>query len=65
MTIRPAVLQWSPTSIFKPESFVTVCLQAPASMKSVLQAAWLMTVAVGNGIVVLAAESSFIQNQVN
>lgn len=31
--------------------------QAPSSMKSVLQAAWLITVAIGNLIVVVIAES--------
>ncbi|KAH9363225.1 hypothetical protein HPB48_002416 [Haemaphysalis longicornis] len=33
--------------------------QAPSSMKSVLQAAWLLTVAVGNLIVVIIAEARF------
>ncbi|KAK8772457.1 hypothetical protein V5799_024297 [Amblyomma americanum] len=33
--------------------------QAPSSMKSVLQAAWLLTVAVGNLIVVIVAEARF------
>ena len=37
--------------------------QAPASMKSCLQAAWLMTVAFGNLIVVIEAESRLITNQ--
>lgn len=37
--------------------------QAPSSMKSCLQAAWLMTVAFGNLIVVIEAESRLITNQ--
>lgn len=39
--------------------------QAPASMKSVLQAGWLMTVAGGNLIVVIIAEGQLIKDQVN
>ncbi|CAF0821688.1 unnamed protein product [Brachionus calyciflorus] len=38
--------------------------QAPASMKSVLQATWFLTVAFGNLIVVIIAEARFIQDQV-
>lgn len=37
--------------------------QAPATMKSVLQAAWLLTVAVGNLIVVIIAEAKFFNRQ--
>ncbi|XP_030830422.1 solute carrier family 15 member 2 isoform X1 [Strongylocentrotus purpuratus] len=37
--------------------------QAPASMKSCVQAAWLMTVAFGNLIVVIIAESQIIDSQ--
>lgn len=37
--------------------------QAPANMKSCLQAAWLMTVAFGNLIVVIEAESHIFTNQ--
>lgn len=37
--------------------------QAPTSMKSCLQAAWLMTVAFGNLIVVIEAESRLFSNQ--
>ncbi|XP_077997803.1 solute carrier family 15 member 2-like [Glandiceps talaboti] len=37
--------------------------QSPASMKSCLQACWLLTVCFGNLIVILIAESSFIPNQ--
>ncbi len=33
-------------------------LQAPASMKSVLQAGWLLTVAFGNVIVLIVAEGA-------
>jgi hypothetical protein len=38
--------------------------QAPESMKSILQAAWLLTVAFGNLIVVIIAEANLIKNQV-
>jgi solute carrier family 15 oligopeptide transporter 1 len=37
--------------------------QAPESMKSILQAAWLLTVAIGNLIVFVVAESQIISNQ--
>merc|ERR1712111_193195 len=37
--------------------------QAPASMKSVLQAAWLLTVAFGNIIVILVAEAKAFNEQ--
>ncbi|XP_048005679.1 peptide transporter family 1 isoform X1 [Leguminivora glycinivorella] len=37
--------------------------QAPASMKSVLQAVWLLTVAIGNLIVVLIVEGNFLDAQ--
>lgn len=39
--------------------------QAPRSMKSVLQACWLLTVAVGNLIVVLVTENRFFENPAN
>lgn len=38
--------------------------QAPVSMKSVLQAGWLLTVAFGNLIVVIIAEAKFFDSQV-
>lgn len=38
--------------------------QAPSSMKSVLQACWLLTVAFGNVIVVVIAEARIFQSQV-
>ncbi|XP_058790865.1 peptide transporter family 1-like [Phymastichus coffea] len=38
--------------------------QAPVSMKSLLQACWLLTVAAGNLIVVIIAESQFFNRQV-
>lgn len=38
--------------------------QAPTSMKSLLQAAWLLTVAIGNLVVIIVAETSLIK-QVN
>ncbi|XP_058830098.1 peptide transporter family 1-like [Topomyia yanbarensis] len=37
--------------------------QAPESMKSVIQAFWLLTVAIGNMLVVLVAEAKFVQSQ--
>lgn len=37
--------------------------QAPNSMKSVLQASWLLTVAVGNLIVAMVAESRIFKSQ--
>ena len=37
--------------------------QAPASMKSVVQAAWLLTVAFGNIIVILVAEAKLFSEQ--
>jgi dipeptide/tripeptide permease len=38
--------------------------QAPASMKSVIQSLWYMTIAIGNLIVIIVAESRFIKSQV-
>ncbi len=38
--------------------------QAPASMKSVLQATWYFTIAIGNLIVVIVAEAKMVDNQV-
>lgn len=37
--------------------------QAPANMKSLLQASWLLTVALGNVIVVIIAEAKFFNSQ--
>jgi len=37
--------------------------QAPLSMKSVLQSLWLLTVSIGNIIVLIVAESSLVPNQ--
>jgi len=39
--------------------------QAPVTMKSVLQACWLLTVAFGNVIVVIIAEAAFFESQAN
>lgn len=39
--------------------------QAPATMKSLLQACWLLTVAFGNVIVVIIAEAKIFQSQAN
>lgn len=38
--------------------------QAPASMKSVLQACWLLSVAIGNMLVVVIAELKLFESQV-
>ena len=38
--------------------------QAPASMKAICQAAWLWTVAFGNLVVVIIAESKLFESQV-
>ena len=38
--------------------------QTPLSMKAVVQAGWLMTVGIGNLIVVIFAEARFVENQV-
>ena len=38
-------------------AFLVGCLQAPSTMKSVIQAAWLLTVAFGNLIVIIVAEA--------
>lgn len=40
-------------------------LQAPSNMKSVLQAGWLLTVAVGNIIVLIVAGASKLDKQVS
>ena len=45
--------------------FCPVSLQSPPSMKAVLQAGWLMTVAFGNLIVVIIAGADTISDQVN
>ncbi|XP_072033904.1 solute carrier family 15 member 2-like isoform X2 [Amphiura filiformis] len=37
--------------------------QAPASMKSCVQAAWLMTVAIGNLVVIIVAEAKIVDSQ--
>lgn len=39
-------------------------LQAPSNMKSVLQAGWLFTVAVGNIIVLIISEAATLEDQV-
>ena len=38
--------------------------QAPASMKALLQSAWLLTVAVGSLVVIIVAESKLVDDQV-
>lgn len=39
--------------------------QAPPSMKSVLQAAWLLTVAFGDLVVIIVAETQIMPTQVS
>ena len=39
--------------------------QAPVSMKSLLQAVWLLTISFGNVIVMIVAKSKVIESQVN
>ena len=39
--------------------------QAPVTMKALCQAAWLLTIAFGNLMVIIIAESSLFANQVN
>ena len=39
--------------------------EAPASLKSMLQALWILTTSFGNIIVVIIAESRFVSNQVH
>lgn len=39
--------------------------QAPSNMKSVLQAGWLFTVAVGNIIVLIISEAATLEDQVS
>jgi cytochrome b subunit of formate dehydrogenase len=38
--------------------------QAPASMKSIIQSAFTMTISMGNLVVIIVAESKFIENQI-
>lgn len=44
--------------------FMWTSSQAPSNMKSVLQAGWLLTVAVGNIIVLIVAEAAKLPDQV-
>lgn len=39
--------------------------EAPTSMKSIVQALWILTISVGNLVVVIIAESKFVSNQVH
>lgn len=48
-----------------PLKFKCLSLQAPSNMKAVLQAGWLLTVAVGNIIVIIVAGVSTIKKQVS
>ncbi|XP_026679939.1 solute carrier family 15 member 1-like [Diaphorina citri] len=49
--------------MFSITGFEFAFTQAPVSMKSVLSACWLLTVAFGNLIVVIVAEAKFFENQ--
>ena len=44
--------------------YVLISCQAPASMKSICQAGWLLTVCVGNIIDAAVTQSQIIENQV-
>lgn len=46
-------------------AFTSCALQAPSNMKSVLQAGWLFTVAVGNIIVLIISEAATLNERVN
>lgn len=46
------------------EVCVFVLSKSPSNMKSVLQAGWLLTVAVGNIIVLIIAEAGKLEEQV-
>ena len=48
-----------------PLSFFSSILKAPVSMKAMCQAAWLLTVAFGNLVVIIVAESSLFDNRVS
>lgn len=48
----------------KSKVHVFVPLKSPSNMKSVLQAGWLLTVAVGNIIVLIVAEAATLEEQV-
>lgn len=43
---------------------ISLALQAPSNMKAVLQAGWLLTVAVGNIIVLIVAELAKLPDKV-
>lgn len=58
---RPSV---SSHSRLTGECWIWISFQAPATMKSCVQAAWLMTVAIGNLIIVVIAEARFFASQV-
>lgn len=48
----------------KSKVHVFVLSKSPSNMKSVLQAGWLLTVAVGNIIVLIIAEAATLEEQV-
>lgn len=45
-------------------TYFPCALQAPSNMKSVLQAGWLLTVAVGNIVVLIISEAATLSEQV-
>ena len=66
MTHWTSVCVWSIFSLFLLHfSLLTHSLQAPVSMKAMCQAAWLLTVAFGNLVVIIVAESSLFENRVS
>lgn len=52
------------TSFHNPAPVLLLLPQAPSNMKSVLQAGWLFTVAVGNIIVLIISEAATLEDQV-
>ena len=53
------------TFICTDDFYSLLLIQAPESMKSVLQAAWLLNVAFGNIIVIIVAEAKAFDSQVS
>ena len=56
---------FSATFICTDDFYSLLFIQAPESMKSVLQAAWLLNVAFGNIIVIIVAEAKAFDSQVS
>ena len=57
--------KFSTTFICTDDFYSLLLIQAPESMKSVLQAAWLLNVAFGNIIVIIVAEAKAFDSQVS